>query len=1846
MNARDTRLRLILILISLCIAAIYSTAQVRMYTEYELGGTDNGVVGKIDDAIEVTPTGQLSYEIPIQLIPGTSGMAPSISLCYNSSTKNGIAGYGFDLSGLSIISRVPSDLLHDGISTSISFSSRDHFALDGQRLIEYGMSGSDTIEYRTEVNTFSKILAYGKKINPISFRVHTKSGLIYDYVSVAHALNKAQNDSTLFWVVSKVSDTKGNYFTVTYEGDSETNDFRPSRIDYTRNDISGLSPYASVRFTYISNPYPPITYVNGATVRNSKLLSSAYIYSGNRIARRIQLSYKISNRKYQLSKINEINSQGYHKNATQFTWTNLDDFSVKNHNYTTLNAINKAHLTVGDFNGDGLADFLATPEDNKAGWDGWKLFISRGDYFDMVAEGSWQWENDILEQIICDDFNGDGYADIVVKRCHSNKWHNCDLYLTSVSGGQIGISYSDCFLSLDQDYTIQPAELNGDGAADIFASKSKSKECMLVCSSSDDKSVTPLRNTLIRQCDANWDKVVYGDFNGDGLTDVMNLVEDGYHIMYSDGYGTMARHESAEWPNKYHYLELGDFNGDGKTDIILTGWEKDPNKDGWSDWCICYSKGNGEFVREYHPRPFNAKSKQLYIADFNGDGYDDIQAVDKTSAGNNMTKPQAFLNDGIGNFYRQLDGGNIYALDKWRFYTGDFNGDGKMDFLCTSDWNKSNWNGYQLYLMPDTKNCLLTAIKDGLGNTTEIDYEYLSNKNVFTRGNTDSYPLISTGLTWPVVCSVSTPDGIGGVDATAYRYENAMLHKRGRGILGFEKVHVTDKTMNSSIIKEFAVNTDKYVMAPKRTSTTVNGKNVSEIEYTYKLKTDYASSYDSRIYTYAPETEHSKTYEYNSGEVTEDSKTSYEYDSYGNMLKIIVSDGEVETVTSNQYTSNPTKWLLGRMTRSTLTISNTNGTIMRSSTFGYDAESGLLTSECFLPTNNRLGYKKIYTHDLFGNIIRSEIIPLDDTPGRATESSYDSKGRFLISATNSLGFKESFEYDDATGHIKGGVDINGITTVYSYGKSDEIVSLSTPISSSLKTVGWAAGLAEAPDYALYFEWHKDTGGPAVIDFFDCRGRAIRTITESVGGKKVCTDRKYNKKGLIERLSEPYFYGDQQYWTVYEYDEMGRTIKQTTPDGSVHTYDYNGLSTVVTDPYGHTSTKVCNLNGWLISSTDNAGASVEYEYDAEGKCVECRSPRSTILCSYDAAGNRVYFEDSDTGISEETYNAYGDMVSHKDSNGETIYTYDNAGRIVDEFRPDMVLTTYYDETRKGTVSEVVSVGDICSSESYSYDEYGRLITKRISIDTNDYYIIYSYDNNNHISTVEYPNKIKIKNEYDECGMLLSVSDTKTGKTYWRILNINARGQALDEEFGNGLVTTTSYNLENGNIAAILTPGIQDWEYVFDKVGNMIQRKDVKRGLTETFMYDEMYRLAITAKGNNITENITYDNAGNIRRKTSVGNYAYEDGTNRLAAINNASVFKRLKSWSIAYNSYNKVEKAAVGKYVLTLSYGPKGSRVMSILDGVRKYYVDNIFEHETDDRVTDYRCYIFAHGKAVAMISSDWKDNDRSIMYFHHDHLGSVQCITDESGNLIQELSYDAWGARRDPSTWGAYDTQVMSQAKNVHGFGGHEHIDLFELINMDGRIYDPIVGRFISPDPFVQAPDFTQGLNRYAYCLNNPLSLVDPSGYSWFSRHWKSLTASVVGIAVSALTLGSGTSIGAVIVAGVAGSAAGALTGTLLNGANIGQIAKSTFTGAFWGGIGSLANFASGDGSVYERLFKHSFSQGMIEGLQGGNVVHGFVSGATACLGSTVANNTYMPKTVKLIYSSALSGNSDRSTEK
>jgi len=118
-----------------------------------------------------------------------------------------------------------------------------------------------------------------------------------------------------------------------------------------------------------------------------------------------------------------------------------------------------------------------------------------------------------------------------------------------------------------------------------------------------------------------------------------------------------------------------------------------------------------------------------------------------------------------------------------------------------------------------------------------------------------------------------------------------------------------------------------------------------------------------------------------------------------------------------------------------------------------------------------------------------------------------------------------------------------------------------------------------------------------------------------------------------------------------------------------------------------------------------------------------------------------------------------------------------------------------------------------------------------------------------------------------------------------------------------------------------------------------------------------------------------------------------------------------------------------------------------------------------------------------------------LFYVYSDNLGSILTVT--NGTNTYNQSFDAWGNYRNP-TDGSYTNLPTNPAWLYRGFTGHEHLPQFQLINANGRLYDPLVNSFLSPDPALQNPANTQNYNRYSYCLNNPLKYTDPSGNLYY----------------------------------------------------------------------------------------------------------------------------------------------------
>jgi RHS repeat-associated protein len=316
-------------------------------------------------------------------------------------------------------------------------------------------------------------------------------------------------------------------------------------------------------------------------------------------------------------------------------------------------------------------------------------------------------------------------------------------------------------------------------------------------------------------------------------------------------------------------------------------------------------------------------------------------------------------------------------------------------------------------------------------------------------------------------------------------------------------------------------------------------------------------------------------------------------------------------------------------------------------------------------------------------------------------------------------------------------------------------------------------------------------------------------------------------------------------------------------------------------------------------------------------------------------------------------------------------------------------------------------------------------------------------------------------------------------------------------------------------------------------------------------------------------------------------------------------------------------------VLDIIYGVDQQRIRQtkVINGITtiKTYVGGLLEKVIINGLNTYYYYISAPSGICAVYVKPASGNSY-LRYIHTDHLGSINAVTDENGLKVAEYSFDAWGNRRDPLTW-QDATGTLPDLFCDRGFTGHEHLIEFGLINMNGRVYDPFLGRMLSPDNYVQAPDFTQNLNRYSYCFNNPLKYTDPSG-EWINLLYAGLSAGFTnwiahggefnkdglkyfGVGMLSGSLGYG--IGAGVNAALAGDKFG------LGFVGKAKFAATGFSSGFVTGFsgGGAAGFITGFGNAWieNKSFDEMIHSGVTFGLTSGlsvGIIGGLAGGRDA----------------------------------
>src|SRR5207247_10801688 len=284
----------------------------------------------------------------------------------NSQAGNGLLGVGWSLEGLSAITRCPRTAAQDAVRGSINYDLNDRYCLDGQRLmcISGASYGADGAEYRTERESFSKIISYGVAGNgPAWFKVWTKSGQLIEYGNTADSRIEAQGKTSVrLWAANKVTDTKGNYFTVTYTEDNANGDYYPSRIDYTAN--AGTAAQEAVTFSYVSRSDQTPLYQGGSLSRTMNLLGRVKTFANGVEVREYRVTYDSSGSvgRSRITSVQECSGDGSCIAPIAFTWATetaaTRSFGGAGSGSWTGNSYGAYYSLLGDFNGDGKDDLL------------------------------------------------------------------------------------------------------------------------------------------------------------------------------------------------------------------------------------------------------------------------------------------------------------------------------------------------------------------------------------------------------------------------------------------------------------------------------------------------------------------------------------------------------------------------------------------------------------------------------------------------------------------------------------------------------------------------------------------------------------------------------------------------------------------------------------------------------------------------------------------------------------------------------------------------------------------------------------------------------------------------------------------------------------------------------------------------------------------------------------------------------------------------------------------------------------------------------------------------------------------------------------------------------------------------------------------------------------------------------------------------------------------------------------------------------------------------------------------------------------------------------------------------
>ncbi len=1323
--------------------------------------------------LSVSLNGAANYNIPINIPPGINGIAPQISLNYSSQRGNGLAGFGWNINGVSVITRIPSTKIHDGTIDPVDFDNYDRFALDGQRLVlknvtdSYG--GNGTV-YETESFSNLKITSLGvhpqgANYGPAYFKIEYPDG------SFAIYGNSTDSRTIADWAITYSQNPQG--VRINYNYNNSSNSLYISSISYGA--LSTGTPINIINFDYtgFSRTRTEVFYLGGLAVVKTPILNKISVIGDGVGYRNYELTYDATdlgyNRLIKVTEKNGNNTLSY--NPTVFNYDNTADSLFSNTSTSSLsvsniNFSNSVNVS-GDFNGDGKMDFVIYPT---TGTDAKKMFW----LFDNIqGQGTnMGWSSGTIapfETIFASTWlSGNNkfmpYQGITVVQNETTTPGKVN-FNTYYDAPGIAFQYSKTvtFPNADPKKYLS-GDFNGDGLTDVIAIDASqhyvSKSYFIDLDRRNSTTFFNFSGTLDFDGSHASLQLFVIDFNGDGKSDIISFCPNRFTSVYS-------LNDSNQLVLLYAYPQgifgqtnsilIGDYNGDGKTDFMIPDPGTNINAyDLYTSTGTYFAKSDVAYEFPFLTTD-SIYSYTLIPNDYNNDGKTDMSLVTTARYTFNPINHNVIAGDtygfitvvnykNLGNNFVFSSGINIGKNTGAPHYQSNTGSTAIKRypapiFLSTNSASMnlslsfmSNNSVYSVNSNKDfSKETLLKSITNGNGVVENISYKplidtpcipYCDGLRTYAKdySSQELYPNVNIDLSTnlQVVSSVSKNGLIQD-----YGYFGAVSNTQGLGFLGFKATAKTNfynnvdipRTTNVSIFDTSLRGTlvaDYIVLGVPTPLSTIPSDFISKNIYTY-------NTYDNS--TYEPIVLPNKVFKLkntiientNALHGTSEKSTNNIFDQYNNVIK---NTNEIKLGTIVQKT------IVTDMIFDNDPTSTTDYHIGRPT----NRKIATTVGSSIMKTEEQFAYGTGTSAGLVTQMVK---FVDDDNSKTVTESNdYDIYGNITqknIAGSDGTSRTTYFLYDDSVANHYGGrfltksTDVDGLFIEYTYNSSTGLLSSKT---SPFNTI-------TDPIYSNYFydSWGKVTsvknylGSTLTNDLsytYSNNLSSLNNYSISMAGNDGS-----ESKTFYDPLDRPYISGYKNIsgnWSYYqiEYDNLGRKIKVSEPyfstaspptaTGSVL---WNQTSY---DSYGRinqtidAAQKTTTVNyTGLTTSVNDSYKTKTTTRNATGTIASVTDPGGTITYEYYANDN---LKSSSLGVNQVTItqNGWGRKITLSDpAAGVYSYDYNLLGEVTKETTPKGT-TNYTIDNLTGKLTQKTIVGDLTNTlTTFTYHPTTKLLT---------------------------------------------------------------------------------------------------------------------------------------------------------------------------------------------------------------------------------------------------------------------------------------------------------------------------------------------------------------------------------------------------------------------------------------------------------------------------------------------------------------------------------------------------------